>query len=144
MDVIDQKIISLLEKNGRISHEEMARLLHVSRPAIHKRVDNLEKSGIITGYRTQINWGKARSNIRCFVFAKVNGSFFPKLTEGITSFQCDKIVIESCQRLTGEWCLLIQARLSTPEDTKKLLDYLWQLGGILETSTSFVIDTLDV
>lgn len=49
MDSVDIEIVKILEQSGRISHEEIAKILHISRPAIHKRIENLEKRGIITG-----------------------------------------------------------------------------------------------
>ncbi|WP_236841246.1 Lrp/AsnC family transcriptional regulator [Brevibacillus formosus] len=45
MDEVDLRIVQLLEENGRISHEEISKLLHISRPAVHQRVAKLEKNG---------------------------------------------------------------------------------------------------
>ncbi|MDR7317239.1 winged helix-turn-helix transcriptional regulator [Brevibacillus nitrificans] len=54
MDDVDLRILELLEENGRLSHEEISKLLHISRPAVHQRVGKLEKSGVIKGYRSII------------------------------------------------------------------------------------------
>jgi len=43
MDEIDLEILKLLEHNGRLSHEEIGKLVHISRPAVHQRVAKLEK-----------------------------------------------------------------------------------------------------
>ncbi|MBV6716450.1 Lrp/AsnC family transcriptional regulator [Paenibacillus chitinolyticus] len=56
MDSIDIKINRLLEENGRLSHEEISKCLHISRPAVHQRVAKLEKNGIIKGYRGIVDW----------------------------------------------------------------------------------------
>ncbi|MBQ0892676.1 AsnC family transcriptional regulator [Micromonospora sp. U56] len=40
-DAIDSKIVALVSAHGRISHEEIARRAHVSRPAVHERVKRL-------------------------------------------------------------------------------------------------------
>jgi Lrp/AsnC family leucine-responsive transcriptional regulator len=42
MDFLDMQIIKHLEKEGRISHEELSKRLNLSRPAIHNRVAKLE------------------------------------------------------------------------------------------------------
>lgn len=58
MDDIDIKILNILENNGRMSHEEISKMLNMSRPAVHQRVSKLEKSGIIKGYNAVIDWSK--------------------------------------------------------------------------------------
>ncbi len=142
MDYIDSEIIKILEQNGRISHEEIAKRLHMSRPAIHKRIENLETEGIITGYKALINWRKVKPYIRCLLFIKINGGYFAEIAKEIAAIDMDGVIIEECHRLAGEWCVLIKARISAPEDTTKILDHIWKFDGVIETSTTFVIDTV--
>lgn len=142
MDSVDMEIIEIVERNGRISHEEISKILHMSRPAIHKRIENLEKEGIITGYRALIDWRKVKPCIRCLIFLKINGGYFAQIANEIANMDIAGVVIEECHRLAGEWCVLVKTRISTPEDTTKILDRVWQLDGVIETTTTFVIDTV--
>ena len=142
MDCVDMEIFEILERNGRISHEEIAEILHLSRPAIHRRIAKLEMEGIITGYRALIDWRKVRPCIRCLIFLKINGGYFAQIAKEIVNMEIAGVVIEECHRLAGEWCVLVKTRISAPEDTTKILDRVWQLNGIIETSTTFVIDTV--
>lgn len=142
MDGTDIEIIKILEDNGRISHEEIAKMLHMSRPAIHKRIENLEKDGVITGYRATVNWRKVGPSIRCFIFIKIIGSNFENIAREITTFDIPEIAIEECHRIAGEWCMVVKVRVSTPEDTTKLLDHIWKLEGLRDTSTIFIINTV--
>lgn len=142
MDGVDIAIVNILEKNGRISHEEIAKHLHMSRPAIHKRIDNLEKQGIITGYRALIDWRKISPCFRCLITLQIKGRYFDKIVDEVTNLDIPEVVVEEFHRLAGEWCVLIKARITTPEDTTKILDRIWQLDGIIKSSTSFVISTV--
>lgn len=142
MDSIDNEIIKVLEQNGRISHEEIAKKLHMSRPAIHKRIENLEIEGVITGYKALIDWRKVKPCIQCLIFLKINGGYFAQIAKEIANIDISGVVIEECDRLAGQWCVLIKTRISTPEDTTKILDRVWQFDGVIETSTTFVIDTV--
>lgn len=72
VDNIDIEIIKILEQDGRITHEEIAKTLHMTRPAIHRRIENLETEGIITGYKALIDWRKVKPCIRCLIFLKIN------------------------------------------------------------------------
>ncbi len=141
MDEIDLKIIQLLESNGRLSHAELAKLVSISRPAIHQRIAKLEKKGIILGYKTLINWYQIKPFTRCLIFIKVNGHHFDLLTQKIVTISIPDIALEEYHRLTGEWCILLKIRILRPEDITKVLDKIWSLEGIIETSTTFIVDS---
>jgi Lrp/AsnC family leucine-responsive transcriptional regulator len=142
LDSIDIEILKLLEQNGRTSHEEIAQKLHLSRPAIHKRIEKLESQGAIIGYRATIDWKQVCPCMRCLIFLKINGRNFDRITNEILKIDIPGIIMEECLRITGEWCMLVKVRIKAPEDTTKILDCLWQTEGIIETSTSFVISTI--
>ncbi len=60
LDKIDQKIIEILNKNARTPSKEIASELRkagedVSDRTIRKRIERLEKSGIIKGYRAVLS-----------------------------------------------------------------------------------------
>lgn len=54
MDKKDDRILDLLKGNARMSYQEIGEDLGMSRVAAKKRVDKLEKDGIIKGYNTCI------------------------------------------------------------------------------------------
>ena len=54
MDKKDEKILDLLKGNARMSYQKIGKALGMSRVAAKKRVDKLEKDGIIRGYNTCI------------------------------------------------------------------------------------------
>ena len=57
MDEIDRKIISELQKNGRLSVTELAERVGLSLSPCHRRVRALEESGVLMGYRAQLDPG---------------------------------------------------------------------------------------
>ncbi len=54
MDEKDEQILELLKGNARMSYQELGDYLGISRVAAKKRVDKLERTGIIQGYNTYI------------------------------------------------------------------------------------------
>ena len=50
MDDIDRKILTLLQKNARISLKTIAEQTYLSSPAVSARIEKLEKEGVIAGY----------------------------------------------------------------------------------------------
>jgi Lrp/AsnC family transcriptional regulator for asnA, asnC and gidA len=47
LDSIDNKIIRLLDENGRMPIGEMAKRLHITAPTVRTRVKNLEEAGLM-------------------------------------------------------------------------------------------------
>ena len=54
LDEKDEKILELLKGNARMSYQELGDALGLSRVAAKKRVQKLERAGIIRGYNTCI------------------------------------------------------------------------------------------
>ena len=55
MDKIDQKILAELQSDGRLSVTDLADRIGLSLSPCHRRVRALEESGVISGYRAQLN-----------------------------------------------------------------------------------------
>ena len=58
LDKIDIRILSELQKNGRISNIDLAELVHLSPSPCLMRVKKLQAEGYITGYSAQIDVSK--------------------------------------------------------------------------------------
>src|SRR5436853_7005880 len=50
MDAIDRSIVALLRENARRSYQDIGHHVHLSAPAVKRRVDRLERDGVILGY----------------------------------------------------------------------------------------------
>ena len=85
MDSLDMQIIKNIEKEGRISHEELSKRLNLSRPAIHNRVTKLEEQGIITGYKATIDWSKLGFTTYAIISLRVRTANYDKLLEQLKS-----------------------------------------------------------
>lgn len=57
MDKIDRKILAELQADGRLSVTELAERIGLSVSPCHRRVRALEESGVIRGYRAQLDPG---------------------------------------------------------------------------------------
>ncbi|MCE3203152.1 Lrp/AsnC family transcriptional regulator [Paenibacillus sonchi] len=142
MDELDIKILKLLEENGRLSHEEIGKLLHISRPTVHQRVSKLEKNGVIKGYRGIVDWGKLDQKIKVMISVKVVSQSFREAADQIIGIQIPGVNILECQRMAGEWCMLLKVRVASPEQLTLLLDEILRIPHIKETSTTFILSTI--
>ncbi|MBB6520536.1 Lrp/AsnC family transcriptional regulator [Pseudoteredinibacter isoporae] len=55
MDTIDRQILRELQRNARITNEELAEKVHLSPSPCLRRVRKLEANGLIEGYSAKVN-----------------------------------------------------------------------------------------
>ena len=142
MDSLDMEIIKNIEKEGRISHEELSKRLNLSRPAIHNRVNKLEEQGIISGYKATINWVELGYVTNALVSLRVRTSNYDNMLKKLIKLQIPNLVIEECHLVTGTWCIIMKIRCTTPFELKVLQDELYKVDGIKESSTVLILTSL--
>lgn len=142
MDSIDMQIINNIEKEGRISHEELSKRLNLSRPAIHNRVNKLEELGIITGYKATIDWIKLGYMTNALVSLRVRTTNYDKMLLELKQLDIPNLVVEECHIVTGTWCILMKIRATTPLELKTLQDELYRIDGVKESSTVLILSSL--
>lgn len=143
LDEVDRKIVLLLHTSGRMSHEQLAREVHLSRPAVHERVRRLEEEGVLQGYHAQINWGAMDLPITAFIWVRTVRVKSREPGKEIMRLTSETTLVEECHRVAGEWCLLVKARAASPLALESLLDEIRDIPGVDVTMTTVVLSTLE-
>jgi Lrp/AsnC family leucine-responsive transcriptional regulator len=128
---IDRKIIGELTTNGRISFAELGRRVNLSSPAVADRVQRLERDGVITGYRAELDPHALGYPLTAIVRIKpAPGQLarIPELAAGIPQ-------VGECHRITGEDCFYLTIHLKSINELSELLDRFLAHG---ETTTSLI------
>ncbi|MFT3987364.1 Lrp/AsnC family transcriptional regulator [Aestuariivirga sp.] len=68
LDQTDWKILRELQQNGRLTNVELASRVGLSPPPCLRRVQALERSGIISGYRASLNAAALGFNVSVIAF----------------------------------------------------------------------------
>lgn len=134
MDELDLKILKLLEQNGRLSHEEIGKLLHISRPSVHQRVAKLEKNGIIKGYRGLVDWSRLDQKIKVVISVKVVSRHFQEVADKIVETEIPGVALMECLRMAGEWCMMLKVRVGSPEQITLLIDEIVYYPPFMKTA----------
>jgi Lrp/AsnC family leucine-responsive transcriptional regulator len=142
MDFLDLQIIKNMEKEGRISHEELSKRLNLSRPAIHNRVAKLEDQGIIAGYKAVIDWTKLGYTTYAIISLRVRTDDYDRLLKQLKNLIIPDLVIEECHIVTGTWCILMKVRCMAPVGLKAIQDELHKIDCIRESSTSLILSSI--
>lgn len=141
MDIIDQQIVRLLLANGRMSHEQLAQEVHLSRPAVHERIKRLQERGILRGYKAIVDWSALGLPLTVFIWVRGNGTA-RELAHSLMQINNSSALIEECHSLTGEWCVMLKARVTDPQALEKFIEQIRAIEGIQGTLTSLVLSTL--
>jgi Lrp/AsnC family leucine-responsive transcriptional regulator len=73
MDTVDRQMLTILQREGRISNAALAEELHLSPSPCLRRLRALERDGVITGYRAELDRAKLGLSLTVFVELKVDG-----------------------------------------------------------------------
>ena len=74
MDKIDREIVRLLEDDARISFAELGQQVGLSKTPCWQRVRQLERRGLIRGYRTELDAESLGLRLHAFVHVTINAA----------------------------------------------------------------------
>lgn len=141
MDNLDRSLVRMLQKDGRLSHEAIAREVGLSRPAVHDRIRRLEAAGVIRGYRAEVDWEALGLPLTAFILARVTGNCYPA-AQAIYGLSNDRALVEECHRIAGDWCMLVVTRSASPLALQDLLDEIRSVSGVQNTMTTVALSTV--
>jgi Lrp/AsnC family leucine-responsive transcriptional regulator len=128
------ELLGLLRDDPRLSTSELARRVGMSAPAVRERILRLEESGIIRGYRLELDPAALGFPVAAFVRVRPAPGQLPKLAELARSMA----EVVECHRVTGEDCFVLKVHLRSIDELDKVLDQLLAYG---QTTTSIIQST---
>lgn len=100
LDAIDRKILRELSHSGRISNLELAERVGLSPSACSRRVQELERSKVILGYRARIDPAKLGSAFIAYVTIGLS-SHTKEAQQEFEAVMADAPQVRECHNLTG-------------------------------------------
>ena len=134
LDRVDWQIVEELQADGRLSFKELGRRIHLSAPAVAERVRRLEESGVITGYRAEVDARRAGYPFLAFVQMRcTHGKCLLK-----TSTAADYPEIVEVHKLSGDHCSMLKVRAATLDHLEGFFERVGEHG---EMRSSVVLST---
>src|SRR5918999_152187 len=134
LDATDWRILDELQADGRLSWNQLGRLVSLSPPAVAERVRRLEELGVIAGYQARVD--PARAGLPLTAFVQMRCRLDRCLLK--TSEASDYPEIVEIHKLTGDYCSMLKVRAASMEHFEGLLERVGQHG---EMRTSVVLST---
>lgn len=140
MNGIKQKILEILDKDCRITLEQIATMLDRDMTEVAQHIDELEKDQVILRYRPVINWDRAeRQRVEAMIEVKVTPQRdfgFDAVAKRIYRFD----EVKSLYLMSGGYDLLILVEAPTLKELAQFVsERLSPLETVTGTATSFVL-----
>ena len=140
LDRIDRKILSILQKDGRIANLKLAEAVALSPTAVLARVQRLTRDGFILGYEARLNPVKLGAGMLVFVEVLLDRTT-PNVFDQFKAAVQGHPEIMECHMVAGGFDYLLKTR-SADMNAYRLFagNVLWQLPGVRETRTYAVME----
>ena len=141
-DTIDRRILQILHKRGRISNAELSEVANLSPSACHRRVQRLEKMGVIRDYVALLDPRKLGRPTTVFVEITLSG----QADEVLDAFE--KAVAQipdvlECHLMAGAADYLLKVVAADTEDFARIhRRFLARLPGVAQMHSSFALRTV--
>lgn len=112
-DDIDEEIIRILWRDGRITMQELGRRVHLTGQAVKNRIERLEDLGIIQRYTVNVNCPVYGYKIHALIKVELHASQPQGFEDFINSGQY-KII--HCYRVTGKPSYVVDAYFMSEEE----------------------------
>ncbi len=142
LDATDRRILTVLQKEGRITNAELSERVNLSPSACHRRVQRLEEEGYIAGYVALLDARKLLRPTTVFVEITLQS----QADEILDAFEREVARIPDileCHLMAGTADYLIKILAQDTEDFARIhRRYLTRLPGVAQINSSFALRTV--
>lgn len=138
LDDVDRAILGILESNARSTFAEIGERVGLSAPAAKRRVDRLEHTGVIVGYRAVVDHTRLGRSLDAFTELRFSGN---ARVDSIAAIGADIPEVQYVYTLAGDPDAVALIRVRDVEDLKRVVDLLRSRPNVIGTKTLMVLGT---
>lgn len=138
MDTIDERILTILRRNARASLREIADQVNLSPAPVKRRIERLERSGVIIGYRAVVDYGRHPSLFEAFTEIRIPGNADIE----VVLQEIQRIPeVEQVFAIAGDPDALVRIRADHMEHLQQVVNQLRKTGLAQGTKTMIVMQS---
>ena len=138
MDKKDKLILSLLQKDGRMTASEMAEKVDLSVPAVTERIRKLTEGSVLKEFRAVVDAKKVGYDVTAYILLDMSSS--DSYGNMVDHAQDNDEVLE-CHSITGEGSHILKVRTHDTSSLESLLRDIQSWPGVIRTHTMIVMST---
>jgi Lrp/AsnC family transcriptional regulator, leucine-responsive regulatory protein len=131
LDATNISLLRELEADARLSLAELGRRVGLSPPAVADRLERLEETGVVRGYRAEVD--PRALGYELAVVLRIRPA--PRELKKVAELAQRTPEIVECHRITGDDCYLMKAHVRDVEHMEEVIDRFAIYG---QTTTSIV------
>lgn len=139
LDRIDIAILETLQKEGRVSNSALAEKVGLSQSACSRRLDNLEREGVIRGFHARLSNAALGYRMTALVHISLSGQFEKTLSEFEAAIKrCPNVL--SCHLMSGEYDYILRIAARDLEDYERIhKQWLTAMPHVTRINSSFAL-----
>jgi Lrp/AsnC family leucine-responsive transcriptional regulator len=139
LDARDRKILSLVQRDGKLPQAEIAKRVGLSTAAVNERLRKLENAGVIRRYVAVVDPSAVGMGVTAFVEVFIeHPRFEPAFIAKVRAMD----EVQEVHHITGEFSLMLKIRVAGMEALQQLLiHHLNALEGVRQTRTVIALST---
>jgi DNA-binding Lrp family transcriptional regulator len=136
IDQIDIEILKMLQDDCRITLDEMANKLKISKSTVYYRIKKLERLGIILGCHARLSPEKMGKDYVAVILvkAKYGPGYHEKVGQKLAAIPG----VTTVYYIFGEWDFVLQVRAGGKDEILKILEQIMNMEEVERTSTLIV------
>ena len=142
LDATDRRILTVLQKDGRITNAELSERVNLSPSACHRRTQRLEEEGYIAGYVALLDARRLGKPTVVFVEITLQG----QADDLLDAFEREVAKVPDileCHLMAGTADYLIKIMAQDTEDFARIhRQHLSRLPGVRQMQSSFALLTV--
>lgn len=135
-DDLDQRILTILQKNGKLTNEEIGNMLDRSPSTIRDRIKKMEDERTIMGYSAIVNEGRVGINSDVFVSANIAPDKEGEAISQLLSIENISEVLHT----TGEQRIMFRLSAESNADVLNIIDRKVRPLGFDDLSIIYILD----
>jgi len=138
IEELDRKILSVLNRDARMSFRRIAKELRISPTTLYNKVKKLERSGVLKGYIPLINKESLGYDLMAIISLRVRQEKDIEVQKAIAKFPQVGAVYE----VTGDWDLILVCYFKGRDDLTNFLKKELPLSNIERAITHLVLNVV--
>lgn len=142
MDQTDRQILDILQEEGRIANNELAKRIGLTTTPTMERVRRLERNGVIKGYTAWLDRNKIGKGLTVFCSIKLAVHQMQEMEEFREHIDAIPEIL-ACYNITGEYDYLLHVVVADTNEYEKLLrSTLTRIPGVEQIYTGIVLSVV--
>lgn len=131
----DQRLLTLLTEDARLTVSELAKRLGASRLTVQNHMQQLERQKVIQGYTVKLHQAFLRQQVAAHMLIATDQKLIAPVVRAL-----EKIAeVHTLYSISGEYDLVAELRAASTAQLDEAMDKVTQITGVLRSHSSVLL-----